>query len=528
VTNVNGVDGAVTLTGGGSTTVTRSGQSILITSAGGGSTGIAGLQNTDGTIAVQNPNGPVATIGVADNGIALGKLNATGAHIGDVPMWSGSAVEWTAPAGGGGLTLPFSSTINTTATALDITNNMGLVINARSLNASTVVYAETESSNAGSAIYGKSKSSSGVIGSSTSGVGVKGESESSHGILASSVHGIGLSANSADGPAIYGTSSNGAGVKARAPASSTAVIGAIGKDWMRTGVGVLGFASAGEGVCGESETGLGVRGWSKDGTGVLGLSNTGIGVEGRASVSGAGVQGSSTNTQTAVRGENTSSGAGVAGTAASGTGVYGISNTGIGVSATSTTNVAIKALSKSGDLIQAYSGVFNGLQNLRFRVTTNGAVRCDDTFISGGADLAEGVDFEGLRQEYEPGDVLVISPNSDRRIMRCSAPNSRAVVGVYASKPGMLLTPRGVEEDISDLIPMGVIGIIPTKVCLENGPIRRGDLLVTSSNAGHAMKAIPALVNGMEIYPTGAVLGKALQNHEGPGNGIIEVLVNVK
>jgi hypothetical protein len=112
--------------------------------------------------------------------------------------------------------------------------------------------------------------------------------------------------------------------------------------------------------------------------------------------------------------------------------------------------------------------------------------------------------------------------------MRCSTPNSNAVVGVYASKPGVLLTPANAEDDISHLIPMGVIGIIPTKVCLENGPIRRGDMLVTSSTAGHAMKAVPVVVNGMEIYPTGAVLGKALQNFNSAENGIIEVLVNIK
>ncbi|MBN1447410.1 MAG: hypothetical protein JXA28_05720, partial [Bacteroidetes bacterium] len=98
----------------------------------------------------------------------------------------------------------------------------------------------------------------------------------------------------------------------------------------------------------------------------------------------------------------------------------------------------------------------------------------------------------------------------------------------YATKPGVMLTTARASEDISHLIPLGVLGIIPTKVCAENGPIRRGDLLVTSSIPGHAMKAVPVIVGGMEIYPTGAVLGKALQNYDGPANGVIEVLVNVK
>ncbi len=65
---------------------------------------------------------------------------------------------------------------------------------------------------------------------------------------------------------------------------------------------------------------------------------------------------------------------------------------------------------------------------------------------------------------------------------------------------------------------MGVIGVIPTKVCGENGPIRRGDLLVTSSLSGHAMKADPDKVK------TGQIIGKALQELPS-GSGKIKVLV---
>jgi hypothetical protein len=42
------------------------------------------------------------------------------------------------------------------------------------------------------------------------------------------------------------------------------------------------------------------------------------------------------------------------------------------------------------------------------------------------------------------------------------------------------------------------------------------------------MKASPVVVNGVEIFPTGTILGKALENFGGPGSGVIEVLVNVK
>ena len=69
---------------------------------------------------------------------------------------------------------------------------------------------------------------------------------------------------------------------------------------------------------------------------------------------------------------------------------------------------------------------------------------------------------------------------------------------------------------------MGVVGVIPTKVCLEGGSIKRGDLLVTSSVAGVAMKADPDKVK------VGQVIGKALQEYNGTSVGKINVLVSIK
>jgi hypothetical protein len=56
----------------------------------------------------------------------------------------------------------------------------------------------------------------------------------------------------------------------------------------------------------------------------------------------------------------------------------------------------------------------------------------------------------------------------------------------------------------------------------ENGPIRRGDRLVTSATPGHAMRG-----TDRRRMP-GAVLGKALKAFAGPGTGVIRVLVNVQ
>jgi len=139
-----------------------------------------------------------------------------------------------------------------------------------------------------------------------------------------------------------------------------------------------------------------------------------------------------------------------------------------------------------------------------------------------GADIAEAFDVEGHISQYETGDILVISTDSDRTVEKSSAPYSNLVAGVYATKPGVLLTEENIDTDISDKVPMGVIGVIPTKVCLEGGAIKRGDLLVTSSIAGVAMKA------DIDKVKVGQVLGKALQSYDGKDIGKINVLISIK
>jgi len=163
----------------------------------------------------------------------------------------------------------------------------------------------------------------------------------------------------------------------------------------------------------------------------------------------------------------------------------------------------------------------NGGAN-RARIDKNGVGYFNGGTQNSGADVAEAFEVEGERAMYEPGDVLVISDELNRRVEKSSEPYSTRVVGVFATKPGVLLTDRHIDAKLDDTVPLGVIGVIPTKVSGENGPIRRGDLLVTSSHAGYAMKGTD---RGRMM---GAVIGKALQPYDGTGTGVILVLVNVQ
>ena len=68
---------------------------------------------------------------------------------------------------------------------------------------------------------------------------------------------------------------------------------------------------------------------------------------------------------------------------------------------------------------------------------------------------------------------------------------------------------------------MAMIGIVPTKVTAENGPIKPGDFIVTSSIQGYAMKGTD------RSLMFGAVMGKALGSLDS-GKGVIEVLVTLQ
>lgn len=139
-----------------------------------------------------------------------------------------------------------------------------------------------------------------------------------------------------------------------------------------------------------------------------------------------------------------------------------------------------------------------------------------------GGDYAESVDVSGDTMKYEPGDVLTVDPGAEGRFLRSAQPYSTSVTGVYSTRPGVV--GRRQKTDASHMkqeIPMAMTGIVPTKVSAENGPIKPGDLLVTATKSGYAMKGTD------RTQMLGAVIGKAL-GHLDSGTGIIEVVISLQ
>jgi len=170
----------------------------------------------------------------------------------------------------------------------------------------------------------------------------------------------------------------------------------------------------------------------------------------------------------------------------------------------------------SGDFVV---GADNLLGTRYWRVDRTGKGFFNGGTQNSGADFAEQIPVAGSEAEYEPGDVLVISTSADRTVELSTQPFATTVIGVYSTNPAVLAGAPDTDEPLAG-IPVAITGIVPCKVSAENGPIHRGDLLVTSSTPGHAMRAGPN-------PPQGTVLGKALGELE-EGTGIILVLVTLQ
>jgi hypothetical protein len=216
-----------------------------------------------------------------------------------------------------------------------------------------------------------------------------------------------------------------------------------------------------------------------------------------------------------------------------------LGTTGIALGSFNDATTAYAPLSILGSSIAISGNVGIGTTNPGAKLEVNGNLKVSGqgssiTFSDGsvqstawtgtlcGGDYAESVDVSDDRARYEPGDLLVIDPRHPGRFIKSAEPYSTAVTGVYSTKPGVVGRRQTTPQASSTTeVPMAMIGIVPTKVSAENGPIRPGDILVSSSIPGHAMKG-----TDRSLF-AGAVVGKALGALDS-GTGVIEVVVSLQ
>ena len=122
------------------------------------------------------------------------------------------------------------------------------------------------------------------------------------------------------------------------------------------------------------------------------------------------------------------------------------------------------------------------------------------------ADLAENYEAD---QVYEPGTVLVFG--GDKEVTITDQFEDCTAAGVVSTNPAYLMN-KGQQGD--HIVAVALQGRVPCRVI---GPVRKGQMLVTSSTPGYAQAAINPGI--------GTVIGKSLVNKTTNEPGIIEVVV---
>lgn len=145
--------------------------------------------------------------------------------------------------------------------------------------------------------------------------------------------------------------------------------------------------------------------------------------------------------------------------------------------------------------------------------------------ILGGADLVEGFDARGDAEsgaKPDAGTVLVIDEKNEGGLCASTSEYDRRVAGVVSGANGV---EHGIKLGQSGALdgetPVAMTGRVYVKCSTENGPIRPGDLLTTSTTSGHAMRATD------HARANGAVIGKAMSSL-GERTGLVLVLVNLQ
>jgi len=143
-----------------------------------------------------------------------------------------------------------------------------------------------------------------------------------------------------------------------------------------------------------------------------------------------------------------------------------------------------------------------------------GNVQADGNIAAKYQDVAEWVP---ARSKLDPGTVVVLDGARPNEVTASARPYDTRVAGVVSDKPGVLLGEGG-----ENRVKIAHIGRVKVKVDASYGAVAIGDLLVTSSTPGYAMRSQPVSIGSAVIHQPGTLLGKALEPLD---NGQGEVLV---
>jgi hypothetical protein len=149
-----------------------------------------------------------------------------------------------------------------------------------------------------------------------------------------------------------------------------------------------------------------------------------------------------------------------------------------------------------------------------------GETSCASLTIRGGADIAE--PFQMSHANIPKGSVVVIDEKTPGQLRLSTDPYDTHVAGIVSGangiNPGLSLRQEGALDGGQNV---ALTGRVYVRADGNNGAIKPGDLLTTSSTPGHAMKVTD------HARAQGAILGKAMSGLK-EGNGMVLVLVTLQ
>lgn len=135
-----------------------------------------------------------------------------------------------------------------------------------------------------------------------------------------------------------------------------------------------------------------------------------------------------------------------------------------------------------------------------------------------GADLAEA--YYSKDHSIGPGHLVRVDGSLKAGVQKTSGAYDDGALGIVTTEPGMILGERTAASGQGKPVLLALAGRVPVRVSLENGPIKAGDYLTSSSTPGVAMKATKP----------GQMVGKALEDFANPNpdsQGTVMTFVNL-
>jgi len=176
----------------------------------------------------------------------------------------------------------------------------------------------------------------------------------------------------------------------------------------------------------------------------------------------------------------------------------------LGAAVANVTRLNVGDIYVSGNLIPTIDNVYDiGTVSLRWK-TVYGVTFAGTSTTARYADLAELYEAD---YDYEPGTVVEFGGEFD---ITQGGIESTRVAGVISTNPAYLMNSHA---EGRFMIPVALTGRVPCKV---NGPVAKGDILVSSGDGSAKVNNEPRV---------GTIIGKALENRVDDGYGLIEVVV---